>query len=222
MLFRPLTFSLLVFLSACASTGEQTATARLDSEPRPTAAAKVAADPRPIGVPDDATPEERGREVLRVIVELIKRRDIRDTEFASRLLRLPIEKDKGIVLLTPDLFPQQLVSRFSYSVRHSFLQIKIALTRARTCVLVPDLLDIFHRELGIGPRIINDRKPGQRPQVPPTNEGWYVYQGHRDVSSVNFISTPLGNGWGAQFSLRDNEQCIGEFIVDHFNTNAKR
>lgn len=201
---------LLIALSACASTGEQTG------------AAQVAADPQPIGVPENATQEERGHEVLRVIVELIKRRDIRDTEFASRLLRLPIEKDKGIVLLTVDLFPQRLVSSFSYSVEGFNLRINMGLTRAQTCVLVPDILDIFHRELGISPNIINERQPSQRVQVLPVNEGWYVYQGHRDVLSVNLISTPLGNGWGAQFSLGDNDKCIGQFTVDHFETNPKR
>ena len=184
------------------------------------ATATVRAEPRPIGVPDEATPEERGREVLRVIVELIKRRDIRDTEFASRLLRLPIEKGKGFALSTPERFPQQLVSSIGYSSSDVVLSIDIGLESSRTCVSVADLLEVFHRELGVGRKLIDDRQFGKSVQV-PLSEGWYVYRGHTDILDQTRMYRPLGNAWRAAFSIRDNAQCILQFVVDDFNTNPK-
>src|SRR5688500_4480024 len=131
---------LLICLSACASTDEQTGTAR------------VAADPSPIGVPENATPEERGREILRVVVELIKHGDLRDTEFASRLLRIPIEKDQAVGWLGSEKFPQHLATIFGYDVRRHMLthRVSFGLDPARTCLLQTDLLSTFQREFGVG------------------------------------------------------------------------
>lgn len=74
---------LLSLLSACALASEQSGAARVDTAPRP------------IGVSDNASPDDRGREILRVVIELIKHGDLLDTEFSSKLLRLPITAGKG-------------------------------------------------------------------------------------------------------------------------------
>jgi len=94
--------TMVILLSACAAPAQQGA---------------VSIDPRPIGVPENASPYEKGQEILRVVIELVKHGSLRDTEFASKLLRLHVAPGKGVPYTSAPEFPQQLVSTFAYFIR---------------------------------------------------------------------------------------------------------
>jgi hypothetical protein len=182
-------------------------------------------DPRPIGVPENVTTEERGREVLRVTIELVKHGNLRDTEFASKLFRLDIKPDIGITLTDSKLFPQGLVHAFSYSFlrvsTNTFSKgveqfrvrdhhVSMMLDRDVVCLTLIDFLDGFNRELGVGRTIVPDG-PGLPHHDVPLKKGWReafsthpgrsLYQGMRNGITA-MASFPAGSGCASSIALR--------------------
>jgi hypothetical protein len=143
----------LVLLSACATPGGQ--------------AAPASTEPRPIGVPENASPDDKGREILRVVIELVKHGDLLDTEFASRLLRLPITPGKGFigpfVGPNPPPFPQELATLFGYSIRDvgpGRQHVRFGLEPKEVCTRLDEFLTAFNKEFGIGTGIFRvERHP---------------------------------------------------------------
>lgn len=167
---------LLVFGSAAQQPSEPVAQA-----PSPAAIAA----PRPVGVPENATPEEKGREILRLVIELVKRGDLRDTEFASRLLRLPIIPGKGFLGPNPPPFPQRLAKEFGYSFRDVGSvrqQVEFVLNPDEVCLQLRDFLSAFNKEFGIGMNIIRDNR-GSPPNFVPPEVGW------KEANSIHYTKT---------------------------------
>lgn len=134
----------------------------------------VTAEPRPVGVSNDASPEEKGREILRIVVELVKHGDLMDTEFATRLLRLPITPGKGFRGPNSPQFPQQLAESFGYFIRDVgpvHQSVEFHLNPTKVCLRFDEFLTIFNKEFGIGTDIVKDsRSPPNR--IVPREQGW--------------------------------------------------
>jgi len=182
----------------------------------------VRGEPRPIGVPEYATPQERGREILRVAIELVKHGHLRDTEFASRLLKLPIVPDVGITLSDSKAFPQQLLKRFGYgflklptggsSATEQFRirdhTVSMHLDERTTCLALSDFLSGFNKELGVGMEIVSD-DPGSPP--PPRlvshEQGWLEARTFDSRGSLH-ISQGMPTGIAVSATVPARSQCV--------------
>ena len=161
----------LVLLPACATPGVQSASA--------------SAEPRPIGVLENASPDDKGREILRVVIELVKHGDLLDTEFASRLLRLPITPDKGFQGPNPPPFPQQLAKSFGYAIRDVGpirQSVVFHLDPEEVCVRFDEFLAAFNKEFGIGTGIFRDNR-SPPPRIVPLEQGW------KELNRIHFTGT---------------------------------
>jgi len=210
---------LLALLSACVS-AEQATAPRIDTVSKSVTAAKVAPDPRPIGVPDNVTPWERGREIVRVAIELVKHGNLRDTEFASRLLRLPIQSDNEAGWSDSSKFPQQLASAFYYDVRPHMHDHSVTFETMpeQTCILQDDLLIAFAAEFGVNPGYIPDQlflRPGV-PLVKSFRAGWIRSAGglHAPYSSLR-IYRNLPNAIRVEATGFTEKSCFDISIVQH-------
>ena len=164
------------------------------------------AEPRPIGVQENASPDERGREILRVVVALVKHGDLADTDFASRLLRLPITPGRGYLSVNQRPFPQNLASLFGYSfsdVGVARQSVRFDLTSSEVCLRFDEFLTAFNKEFGIGTEIFKDNRTPP-PRLVPPEQGWKeknhihptrtrdIYQGMPTGLGVDGIFLPGG------------------------------
>lgn len=173
-------------------------------------------DSRPIGISETASPNEKGREIMRVVFALVKHGDLRDTEFASKLLRLPLVPNKGLVGPNPPTIPQKLVQSFRYviadtGIPHQF--VGFDLTPSEVCLKLEEFLLGFNENFGIGMDIVKDSPSPPHRTVSPA-QGWrqknYV---HATQALYIYQSMPTGLGVTAVFVPTG---CAGGITVEQF------
>ncbi len=174
--------------------------------------------PRPMGVPDDATPERRGAEMLRVIVEILRHGNLRDAEFASRLLGFAIPSEGMWLPTKTATFPQELASGFDYTPgrlgsRSSF---SIGFDPQRTCIKKEEVLHAFQQELGVPNSVYPSHGAGMRPLPAPAGTGWRQLSGMPHLSNAEYLSTRLEIGLTVRFSRIYVRQCIHGMDVSNF------
>jgi len=173
--------------------------------------------PRPIGVPENASPDEKGREILRVVIALVRHGDLVDTEFASRLLRLPIIPGKGLLGPIAPPFPQNLATTFMYhfpKVGPSRQSVRFDLDPREVCLRLDEFLTAFNKEFGIGTEIFKDQGPPPRRVLP--EQGW------REIKHIHFTRSrdiyqgmPNGLSVGGGFTPGG---CASSIRVDRYRS----
>lgn len=194
----------LLFVTACAAS---------------TPATTASTEPRPIGVSESATAEERGRELLRVFLELVKHGQLRDTAFASRLLEIPVDAASGASVEKAQ-FPHGM-ARLRYffpTVGPLREEAAFYLDRTNVCVQLTDFLSSFREHFGVGTRLIrvSPQRPG--PGVGP-DEGWADMRQIHSARSQHLQQT-MPNGLFVEGIFSRDDRCAAALKAARYQIPA--
>jgi len=177
-------------------------------------------EPRPLGVAEEVNPDDRGREVLRVVIELIRHGNLRDTEFASKLFKLPIKRDGGLTVLGNGAFPQQLITLFRYELARPSVNasirdhVSMSFDSGRVCVRREDFLEYFWKEFGVGKEIVS-AKPTVPALIVSRDLGWSEAQEFHLTGSRS-IQQGMPNGIVVSGLLPKNSGCVSHIGLDQY------
>ena len=156
--------------------------------------AAAAEAPSPLKIESGASPEQRGREVLRIVLALARHGNLRDTGFTSRLLGAPIPAE-AMVLLTGD----NVLSGLVHGFLHEFPAVgpwnEIVRFRMQPVTLQRSLRDV-HRKLAVVREYERRRTVDEVTRRDRQASHDMVCDGRNAVSAVRLRGITSGAGGG--------------------------